>query len=115
MHELSVTRGILEIVSDKAVTAAGKARVKGIWVQVGELSGVEPDSVSFYFDIMKKDYNLEEALISFIRVPAVMKCGKCGREFKYESLSWNCPACGDPGISIIEGSDCCVESIEVDE
>jgi hydrogenase nickel incorporation protein HypA/HybF len=115
VHELSVTKGILEIVNDKALVAAGKAKVRSILVQVGELSGVEPGSVSFYFDIMRKDYGLEEASINFVLIPAVMKCAKCGIEFKYEPLAWNCPSCGDPGLSIIAGSDCCVESIEVDE
>ena len=116
MHELSITRNILEIVNDKTVTAGrNPPKVKNILVLVGELSGVEPDSVSFYFDLMKKDYNLDEASITFSHVPASMKCGKCGLEFKYDQLSWNCPGCGDPGIAISKGTECYVESIEVAE
>jgi len=112
VHELSITRSILEIVNDKA---GNGGNVKNIFVLVGELSGIEPDSVSFYFDLMKKDYNLDGAAITFTTVPAAMKCSKCGLEFKYDPLSWECPGCGNTGISIIKGSECLIESIEVDE
>jgi len=104
----------LEIVSDKA-GKPGACRVKNIVVSVGELSGVEPDSVSLYFDLLKKEYNLENATISFTPVPAMMKCGKCGKEFNYDPLSWDCPSCGDRGIAISMGTECYVDSMEVEE
>jgi len=114
MHEMSVTRSLLEIVSEKS-REINAVRVSKITIMVGELSGVEKDSVSFYFDIIKKDYNVEDAVMEFLVLPAMMKCRDCGKEFKYDPLTWLCPGCGSAGLQILQGSECYVESIEVDE
>jgi len=114
MHEMTVTRSLLEIVNDK-VSEINAGKVNRINILVGELSGVEKDSVSFYFDIMKKDYNVADAEIAFVDMPAVMTCRDCGKEFDYDPVSWLCPGCSSASLQVLKGSECYVESIEVDE
>jgi Zn finger protein HypA/HybF involved in hydrogenase expression len=45
----------------------------------------------------------------------MMKCRDCGKEFKYDPVTWLCPGCGSASLQILQGSECYVESIEVDE
>ena len=113
MHELSITKNLLEIVKDKSSEAKAQ-KVGQISIVVGELSGVEMECIQFYFDILKKDYNLEEAVLNFCNVPSLLKCRTCGQEFHAEDLPWICPGCGGYSLEILKGSECYVESIEVD-
>ena len=48
MHELSITRNIVAIVSD---CAQGR-RVRRVTLEVGKLSGVTTDAISFCFDVV---------------------------------------------------------------
>ena len=47
MHELSITCSIVELVSD---TARGR-KVNRVMVEIGQLSGVVPDSIAFWFPV----------------------------------------------------------------
>ncbi|MEM5770191.1 MAG: hydrogenase maturation nickel metallochaperone HypA, partial [Bacillota bacterium] len=54
MHEMAVTKNILDIALESA-READNARVMEINLVIGELSSVVDDSVQFYFDALSKD------------------------------------------------------------
>ena len=114
MHELPVTKSLLDIVKNKAVEINAR-KVTRINAVFGELSGVEPDCIKFYFDILKTEYGLEEATLEVRRVPALLTCRDCQQEFHTEELPWICPHCSSLNLNINKGSECYLESIEVDE
>ena len=60
MHELSIAHSILSI-AEKAVPKNDGAVVTGVNLQIGELSGVEIESMKFDFSIIKEDTILEKA------------------------------------------------------
>jgi len=109
MHEFAITRSML----DHVLVEAGKhnARVTKIILAIGEQAGVVPDSVLFYFDTMKTDTAAAEAELVFKRVPLVLKCPKCGREFGDIEDTCECNA----GAEILSGQEMVIESIEIDE
>jgi hydrogenase nickel incorporation protein HypA/HybF len=113
MHELGITRNILEIAVDQARESKA-LKINKIYVVSGELSGVDPGCLSFYFDILRNDYALEDAKLIIRQIPAKLKCRNCQTEFDSCEMPWTCPACGSISLEIIEGIDCFVESIEVD-
>jgi hydrogenase nickel incorporation protein HypA/HybF len=115
VHELPITQHILEIVEEQA-KKAGRSRVKKITIAVGDLSSIEFECVRFYFDELKKGHVAEAAVLDYIKIPVKLKCRGCGHEFISESTlpPWDCPKCGNSGVTIIEGKDSFVESIEVE-
>lgn len=112
MHELSVTKSMLDLVLNQA-QENGAERVQGINLVIGEMSGVVDDCVRFYFDFLSKGTIAEGAHLSFRVVPARARCQECGKRFKINGLDWRCPHCQTTRIEIIEGRELYLESIEV--
>ncbi len=113
MHELSITKNIMEIVRDKALENR-VTKVTQIKVCAGSLSGIEPQCVQFYFDLLRNDYGLSEAELVLHKVPALFKCRNCSYEFESDNMVWTCNKCNHTGIEIINGSECYIESIEAE-
>ena len=51
MHEMSLAEGIVQLLEEHAHTQQFR-RVKQIWLQVGELAGVEPEALTFCLDVV---------------------------------------------------------------
>lgn len=113
MHELSITKHILDIVSQHAQRADAE-RVTAVNLVVGELTGFVDDSIQFYFDMLSPDTLAEGARLSIRRVPARVRCLNCGEEFRPEGYSWLCPRCEAVGGEIVTGRELLVESIEIE-
>jgi hydrogenase nickel incorporation protein HypA/HybF len=73
MHELSLTRSILEIVETKAEDH-GFSRVNSLALSFGHLSCVEPKVIEFAFAIQAKGTLAEGATLEFERCPVVIYC-----------------------------------------
>ncbi len=111
MHELAITQNMVEI----ALSAAGNRRVSGITIVLGEFSGVVEDSVRFCFDAVSADTLAEGATLTFRRVPARIRCAQCGFEFELEDGNWACAQCRNLGGQVMQGRECYIESIEVED
>ena len=62
MHELSITRNVVAIVSERA---QGQ-RVTRVRLEIGRLSAVVPDSIRFCFDICAQGTPLEGAELEIV-------------------------------------------------
>ena len=111
MHELAITQNIVDI----ALKGAQDARIKGITIVIGELSGIVEDSVRFCFDIVTEGTAAKGADLTVHRVPALLRCDQCAFEFKLDDRDWVCPQCGHLGSRVIKGRECYVESIDVED
>ena len=65
MHELSITRNVVAIVSERAVGQ----RVTRVRLEIGRLSAVVPDSSRFCFDICAQGTPLEGAELEIVERP----------------------------------------------
>ena len=65
MHELSITRNVVAIVSERAVGQ----RVTRVRLEIGRLSAVVPDSIRFCFDICAQGTPLEGAELEIVESP----------------------------------------------
>jgi hydrogenase nickel incorporation protein HypA/HybF len=114
MHELSVTRGMLDVTLE-AAAGAKAARVTAIDLVIGTLTSFVDDSVQFYFDILSKDTLAAGAQLRFRRQPALGRCADCGGDWEViPPIAPVCPLCGSTGLSVSGGTEFMVESIEVD-
>ena len=70
MHEMSLAEGILQIVEETAAHQGFK-RVTEVRLEIGALSGVEIEALSFCLDVVLKG-SVAEAIINTIREPFVV-------------------------------------------
>ena len=108
---MPLRRSLVEI----ALTTAENRRVKGITIVVGELSGVVEDSVRFCFDAVSANTMVSGAVLTFRKVPAYIRCTQCTFEFRLDDSNWACPQCGNLGGHVMQGRECYIESLEVED
>ena len=113
MHELGITKNMLDLVIDEAEKAEAR-QVGKITLVIGEMTGVVADSVQFYFDFLSKGTPAEGATLLFTMVPIKAQCRGCSKFFETKELDWICPYCGNNSLEIIAGKELFVESIEVE-
>ncbi len=114
MHELPVTRSILEIVLRHAAANDVK-RVSAIDLSIGALSDLEPEWIQSYFDHISRGTPADGARLRVRRSPLTFRCASCSAEFDAarESLDRvGCPECGSGDASVIGGTGYTVEAME---
>jgi len=63
MHEMGIATSVIEAVRVEAARRPG-ARVTKVGLRIGEFSGVDRDSLSFCFEALVKDTDLESAVLA---------------------------------------------------
>lgn len=113
MHELAITQSILDI-AQKAAAEHQVKRVREVRIKLGEYSGVVPECIQYYFDLISKGTVAEGAALKMERLPIVMRCEQCGWEGRIDKYHIQCPACGGIRLKLLQGREFYVESLEVD-
>ena len=117
MHELPVTRSILEIVLRHA-EAQGVKRVLTIDLAIGALSDLEAEWIQSYFDRLSKGTAADGAKLRVRRSPLTFLCQMCCREYDAtrERLDTACcPLCGSRESTLVGGAAYTVESMEAEQ
>jgi hydrogenase nickel incorporation protein HypA/HybF len=110
MHELSITRNIVDIVAD----AAKGRRVLRVMLDIGKLSGVETQSIRFCFDVVAQGTALEGAALDIREIEGRARCGACGAEFETRTLYTPC-ACGSFQLLRLAGDELKIRTMELEE
>ena len=113
MHELAITQSILDI-AQKAAREHGAKQVKSVRIMLGEYSGVVPQCIQYYFDVISKDTLAEGALLDIRRLPVVIRCNSCKQESHIDKRHVACPLCGSTDLKLIQGREFYIESLEVE-
>lgn len=100
MHELSLIRHIVAIVSERA----NGAKVTQVTLKVGKLSTVTPDAIRFGFDLATRGTTLEGAGLEIIEIPGLGRCRACGQDVPMNRLVERCP-CGSVDLDRIAGQE----------
>jgi hydrogenase nickel incorporation protein HypA/HybF len=110
MHELAIAQAAIEL----AEQAAGGRRVRRVTLEVGEISGVLPEALSFCFDLAAQGTLLDGAELDLCRIAGVALCEACGTEFDVSCEPAIC-ACGATSLIYVRGRELNVRSIELAE
>ena len=110
MHELSITRSVVAIVSERA---AGQ-RITRVRLDIGRLSGIVPEAVRFCFDICAAGTPAEGAALEIVEIAGRARCGECHSETTIEALVGRCPACGGPSLTVIAGEELKIREMELE-
>lgn len=111
MHELSLASAI---VNTAAKHAEGR-RVTVVYLRVGRLRQVIPETLDFYFEFVARDSVCEGARLEQEVIDARLRCRPCATEWDIEIPAFRCPTCGGSDVEIAAGDEFEVESIEVEE
>jgi len=111
MHEMSITKSMLEIVA-REMAASGMSSLKKLKVRVGELTAVEPESLRFCFEAATSGTTLEGATLEVEDVPLKGRCFGCAAEFRITAFVCRCPVCGASEIERVSGDELDIISIE---
>jgi len=112
MHELSIVMGIVDI-AEAEVAKAGAKEVEVIELDIGELSGIEPEALDFAWKSAIDGTVLEKAERKINYIKARAKCSKCGKDFKINALYDACPECNCYLKDIYQGKELRVKSLTV--
>lgn len=111
MHEMSITRSMLEIAAAQ-MEANGIHSLKKLKVRIGELTAVEPDVLRFCFGVAIKGTPFEGAALEIEEVPLGGKCRRCDTEFRITAFEMRCPKCGSNEIERTSGHELDIISLE---
>jgi len=117
MHELEVTKSILDVVLRHA-GKNGVSKVTGVTLLVGELalSALEEVWMQKYFDYLSKNTIAAGAKLHIESAPAVFGCQECGREFSVAVQDIDqacCPDCNGKKLKLISGREYFIKNLEV--
>lgn len=113
MHELWISRSILEIVNEHAIKQ-GCTCIKIIYLEVGVLMAIEKSALMLSFDVMKKGTIAENAILKFIDVPGQAWCERCQNTIKINQYYQSCELCGSLALTIIAGEQLRIQSMEIE-
>ena len=114
MHELSLAQGIVQLLEEQA-KAQGFSRVRRVFLEIGELAGVEVESLLFGLDVVMRGTLAEGAAIEVSRPEGQGWCLACGAEsIKVHSRAEGCPHCGSYQVQVTGGDALRVSELEVD-
>lgn len=113
MHELAITEGIMDAALP-AAKEAGAKKILEIRLKIGELSGVMPECIQEYFDIISKGTIAQDAKLIVEKIPITIHCNKCGYEGIIEKKARTCPECESSDFSIIRGREYFVDNLKVE-
>jgi len=108
VHELSVTRKIVTIVSEHAQGAP----VKRVSLEIGKLSAVAPDAIRFCFDVCARGTEMERARLEIVEVNGRRRCRDCGLETDSDELFGVCD-CGSMNCECIAGEELKIKEMEL--
>jgi len=114
MHELSIAMEILDVVEKEAMDHGAK-RVKSIHLRIGDLSGIQIESLSFCFEAIRDEKDLtKDAQLNIDRIPVRILCRPCESEFPGDGFLVRCPSCEGLDTELLQGDELAIAEIEID-
>jgi len=108
MHELAIAEGVVESVLERT----GERHVTIVRLQVGRLSGVVPDALTFCFELATAGTALEGAELQIEAPTGRGHCRECDQDFTLDDLILLCE-CGSADVEVVAGRELQVTSVEV--
>ncbi|MBT8361198.1 MAG: hydrogenase maturation nickel metallochaperone HypA [Flavobacteriaceae bacterium] len=112
MHELSIALGIVRI-AENELRKSTASKIDEIELDIGELSGVELNSLEFVWPSAIENTVLEHAKKTVNNIGGRAICLDCGDPFAVKNQFDKCPNCGSILKEITGGKELRVKSLLV--
>jgi len=113
MHEMGIAE---QIKASALASLPGDLKfisVKKIYLKVGALAAVKPDSLRLCFELIGKGTPFEDTTLEIEEIPAVACCRKCQRQWTVLEPVLKCETCESSTVEVIAGRELHIESMEV--
>lgn len=115
MHEMGIAMQVVEIAAASVPEHLKHSKVKAVFLKIGRLSSVVPDSLRFCFDIVSKDSAIAGAVLHIEEIPVTARCKSCDHHWTITGPAFSCPGCGSGTIELISGQELDISSIELED
>ncbi|MDP1734834.1 MAG: hydrogenase maturation nickel metallochaperone HypA [Sulfuritalea sp.] len=112
MHEMSLAEGVLQLIED-AARDQEFVKVTTVWLEIGQLSGVEVEAMKFCFDAVTRDSVADGARLEIIALPGTGWCMACSKTVPMAEVFGECPQCGGYQMQVTGGTEMRVKELEV--
>lgn len=113
MHEMSIAEGILDIALETMKNNDASV-IHSVQLDLGLISGVEPDALLFCWDALTKGTPAEKSKIDIHTIPIKGQCLDCDTIFDVQDYKFICPHCESHFVNTIGGRELQVTSIDID-
>ncbi len=113
MHEMSLAENVLQII-EEAAHHQSFTRIKTVWLEIGQLTCVEPEALRFCFDVVMRGSVAQHARLEIIDIPELGWCKTCIQEVPMATLYAVCSQCGNFGLKVLCGDTLRVKELEVE-
>jgi len=83
--------------------------------RAGELAAIDADSLSFCFDALSRDTDLEGLQLQIEICPRRHRCDPCSETFDVHDYEFACPKCGSMQTKFVSGDELELAYLEVEE
>ncbi len=111
MHEMALAEEVLQIVQD-AARREGLRRVRTLWLEIGQLSSVEPEAMQFCFESVAHGSIAAGARLEILRAAGSARCEDCRAAVALAALGAACPRCGGYRLQVTGGTQMRVQQLE---
>lgn len=112
MHELSLAESLIGLIEDEA-RRNPFSKVRKLWLEIGALSGVEPEALRFGFEVVARETCAEGAELCFLALPGEAWCFDCERGVEIAAYHDGCPHCGGYRLQVTGGNQFKLKELEV--
>lgn len=111
MHEYSIIQSLVDSVEAVAAQHAG-GTVHHVYVEIGELSGVDCDLLQTAYDTFRFGTICQDAPLTIARVETRWECPKCRMTIQRGAVL-RCPACDQPA-TLAAGDEIILKRVELE-
>ncbi len=112
MHELSICQSLLSQVTDIA-SDRGADSVERIVIEVGPLSGIEPELLAQAFVVVRAGSCAAAAALSIETTDVTVSCISCGAQSQTAPNRLVCAVCGGCRTRIVAGDELRLRRVEL--
>ena len=111
---MGIAQSVLEAVEEELRRRPG-ATLRAVGLRIGEISAVDPGSLSFAFECLSGGTGCESARLVVETSPWRRRCRACGREFRVENFAASCPDCGSGDTAHLGGDEIEIAWLELEQ
>lgn len=112
MHEMSLCEGVMQVIEEHA-SRQGFTRVAVVRLEIGDLAGVEPESMRFCFDVITRGTLADGARLEIVNLPGQAWCLHCGKTVTIKQRFDACPECDGYPLQVTGGDEMRIRDLEV--
>ena len=113
MHEASLATNIIDIIKEE-MKKYGGSKLSKIFIDVGEFTHIDPETLQFAFEMISKDTEFERTLVEIKKIPLILSCSDCKKEFSGDEPIFSCPICKSDKVEILKGREFRITELEID-